>query len=172
MKIHTPFALQGLSEIAPTEGISDRSPAKQFVDESRCRVSVFVPVMPQAQFWISYNVEKPPIEPEGIFYVFKLLVNGQPLVTWCCGEEEGWRGKTVFSLYDAEQDGAAGGAGMQKMCFHFSKQDEDGLDEQASEYTGEQERCVEVKVCRANVKIRVPRDLPRYEKLPDLPGFE
>ncbi|TID24011.1 hypothetical protein E2P81_ATG02319 [Venturia nashicola] len=172
MKIHTPFALQGLPEIAPTDEISHRSPATQFVDESRCCVSVFVPVMPQAQFWISYNVEEPPTEPEGIFYVFKLLVNGQPLVTWCCGEKEGWRGKTMFSLYDAEQDDAAGGAGMQKMCFHFSKPDEDGVGEQAPEFTGEQERCIEVKICRANLRIRVPRDLPKFKGLPDLPGFE
>ncbi|QDS74036.1 hypothetical protein FKW77_009083 [Venturia effusa] len=172
MKIHTPFALQGLPEIAPTEDIYDHSPAKQHVDESRCRVSVFVPVMPQAHFWLSYNVNEPPSEPVGVFYVFKLLVNGQPLVTWSCGEEEEWRGKSMFSLYDAEQGDAVGGAGMQKMCFHFSKRDEDGREEQASEFTGDQERCVEVRVCRANVKIRVPRNLPKYEGLPDLPGFE
>ncbi|KAE9988384.1 hypothetical protein EG328_011144 [Venturia inaequalis] len=169
MKIHTPFALQGLPEIAPA---TDHSSANQLVDESRCRVSVFVPVMPQAHFWISYRVEELPTEPEGVFYVFKLLVNGQPLVTWCCDEEEGWRGKTMFSLYDAQQVDAVGGAGMQKMCFHFSKQDEDGLEEQPTELTGEQERCIEVKICRANVKVRVPRGLPKYEGLPDLPGFE
>lgn len=78
----------------------------------------------------------------------------------------------MFSLYGAEQDDAAGGAGMQKMCFHFSKQDRNSQGEEAPEFTEERERCIEVKVCRANVKIRVPRDLPKYEEIPELSGFE
>jgi hypothetical protein len=176
VKLHTPFSLKGLPEIAPTANISDSSPARHFVEESRCCVSVFVPVMPQANFWISYNVEEPPTEP-GVFYVFKLLVNGEQLVTWCCGEEEGWKGKTMFSLYDAGQEDAIGGAGMQKMCFHFHKHmdessEEDSPDKEASQLPIEQERCVEVRVCRANIKIRTPRALGKCEQLPESSGIE
>jgi hypothetical protein len=177
LKLHSSFSIQGLPEIAPTEDISDRSLAKHFVDESRCRVSVFIPIVPQAHFWISYSIEEPPTEPEGVFYVFKLLVNGQQVVTWCCGEEEEWKGKAMFSLYDTGQNNTVGGAGMEKRFFHFSKQKndahvEDSPDKQISDTGVEQERCVEVRVCRANVKVRTPRELQKCEELPKGSGIE
>jgi hypothetical protein len=176
LKLHTPFSIQGLPEIAPTENISHCSPAKHFADEPQSSVSVFIPFVPQAHFWISYNVEQPPTEP-GVFYVFKLLINGQPIVTWCCGEEEKWKGKTMFSLHDSEQHNVVASAGMEKRFFHFSKKkdeatEEESPDKQMSRHNTEQEHCVEVRVCRANVKIRTSRELQKFKGLPGSCGIE
>jgi hypothetical protein len=165
--IHTPFAIEGLPEIAPStptgDGRLSSSSIKQLVDEQGCCVSVFVPVMPQSLFWLSYSIIEPPND--GTFYVFKLFVNKHEIVTWCCDKEEEWRGKTMFGLFDTGKDDmVVGGAGMEKRVFKFGGTGEESwrvVGDLSAD--GEKNRYVEVKVCRADMKMRVPRQMDLYK---------
>jgi hypothetical protein len=160
--IHTPFAIEGLPEFAPATPRNgsppSTSPIKQLVDESRRCVSVFVPVMPQSLFWLSYFIAEPPTD--GTFFVFKLFVNQQEVVTWCCDEDEEWKGKTMFGLFDTGKDDmVVGGAGMEKRVFKFGGPGEEDWKVVGDlSADGEKHRFVEVRVCRANMKMRIPRE--------------
>ena len=63
--------------------------------------SVYVPTYPGSQFWIKYEI-LPPFPPKQQFY-FKLYINGDCKVSWGCGEEQGYKGKTMFVLYEHAQ---------------------------------------------------------------------
>jgi hypothetical protein len=165
--IHTPFTIEGLSEIAPATlapcGALYSSPDKQLVDESRRCVSVFVAVMPQSFFWLSYTITHPPME--GIFFVFKLFVDRHEVVTWCCDKGEEWKGKTMFGLYETGLDDiVVGGAGMEKRVFKFGRPDQEDLKVVGDlRVDWEKDRFVEVRVCRANMKMRIPREMGKYK---------
>ena len=60
-------------------------------------VTVYVPTYPSSQFWLRYSIA-PPYPPKALYY-FKLFLNGKCVVSWGCGEKDGYRGKTVFGLY-------------------------------------------------------------------------
>jgi hypothetical protein len=169
VNLHTPFSIGGVPKYPPTKDTPSGSSIKQHRDESRGCVSVYIPIIYRSLFWLSYNVDKPPTKPPGVFYVFKLLINGREVVTWCCGEEEQWKGKTMFGLYDSGKENTVGGAGMEKRFFKF-KEEESPVQE--GQNGGEQERCIELRVCRANVKIRAPREMERLEALPENSGVE
>lgn len=62
-------------------------------------VSCYVPIYPLSQFWLSYSILAP--HPPKALYYFKLFVNGACVVSWGCGEENGFKGKTMYGLYDS-----------------------------------------------------------------------
>lgn len=168
--IHTPWTLEGLPEIAPPSPIeattsATASSTKELVDEKASRVSVFVPVLPQSLFWLSYSIDQPP--QDGTFFVFKLLVNEEEIVTWCCDSSERWQGKTMFGLFDTGKDEmVVGGAGMEKRVFKFGQPGEEDwrvVGDLCAD--GEENRHVEVRVCRANMKMRIPRELELHHGL-------
>ena len=70
------------------------------VDPSRSLVSVYVPTYPCSRFWVSYSIFPP--HPPGLFYYFKMFLNGDLVVSWGCGEVDGHAGKTMFGLYAAK----------------------------------------------------------------------
>jgi hypothetical protein len=165
--IHTPWTLEGLPEIAPPSptaatSSASASPIKDLVDDKRSRVSVYVPVLPQSLFWLSYSIDEPPSD--GTFFVFKLLVNKEEIVTWCCDSKENWQGKTMFGLFDTGTDEmVVGGAGMEKRVFKFGQPgEEDWRVVGDLSADGNENRYVEVRVCRANMKMRIPRELEIY----------
>ena len=118
-------------------------------DDDKGQISVYVPIIPKALFWISYSIEPPPTD--GSFFVFKLLINRQEVVTWSCDVENKFKGKTMFGLFDtnAEADGQA----MQKRVFQFGSNDTRIV----GDLTGEREedRFLEVRVFRAKTKRRI-----------------
>lgn len=143
VSIHTPFAIDGLPE-TPLPALSTSTP---IVEEDNKFASVFVPAHPQSLFWLSYSAESPIYES---FFVFKLFINRQHVVTWSCDEDQEWRGKVQFALFrKSEDDDIHGGAGMEKRALKFGDI-QPGHDE---------DRCVEVRVLRARAKSRVPRQL-------------
>jgi hypothetical protein len=162
--MHTPFTIEGIPEIAPPAPTAlSTSPIKQLVNESRRCVSVYVPVMPQSLFWLSYAITDPPTD--GTFFVFKLFVNRQEIVTWSCDKDQKWKGKTMFGLFDTGLDDmVVGGAGMEKRVFKFgSPGQEDWRVVGDLRADGEKHRFVEVRVCRANMKMRTPRVMDKYK---------
>ncbi|KAL8920726.1 MAG: hypothetical protein Q9208_006056 [Pyrenodesmia sp. 3 TL-2023] len=62
-------------------------------------VSCYVPIYPLSQFWLSYSISAP--HPPKALYYFKFFVNGACVVSWGCGEENGFKGKTMYGLYDS-----------------------------------------------------------------------
>ena len=69
------------------------------IDAAKSLVSVYVPRYPGSQFWLRYSIS-PPHPPNALYY-FKLYLNGTELVSWGCGKDEGYRGKTMWALYDS-----------------------------------------------------------------------
>lgn len=72
-------------------------------------VDAHVPVYGASQFWIRYSCRAPLETPEIRFFYFKLYVAGKFTVAWSCGEQDGWKGKTIFVPDDSrssESDGS------------------------------------------------------------------
>ncbi|KAI9817643.1 MAG: hypothetical protein M1832_004647 [Thelocarpon impressellum] len=95
-------------------------------------VQTYIPTYPSSQFWLTYSIAGP--HPPGLLYYFKLFLNGAHVISWGVGEEERFRGKTVFALFDAG-DGLWSAAGrrtrlLEKRAFCFGP---DGDDEGAME---------------------------------------
>jgi hypothetical protein len=170
VSIHTPFAIEGLPEIAPPIASSGAlhliSPINQLVNESQRCVSVYVPVMPQSLFWLSYSITEPPRNNN--FFVFKLFVNRQEVVTWYCDKNDHWKGKTMFGLFDTGKDDmVVGGAGMEKRIFKFGhpgKEDWRVVGDLSAD--GDMNRFVEVRVFRASMKMRIPRQMHVFHESP------
>jgi hypothetical protein len=68
-----------------------------YINHDAHRVSVFVPTYPNSQFWLQYDVD--PSEDTAILYYFNLFVNGACVVSWGCGEEDNFEGKTMYGLF-------------------------------------------------------------------------
>ncbi len=142
--IHTPFAIGGLPETPLTALRRAKTVAEK---ENKC-ASVFVSAHPQSLFWLSYSAESPADEKS--FFVFELFINRQYVVTWCCDEDQSWKGKAQFALYKRGRgDDIVGGKGMEKRVLQFGNVGP-GHDE---------DRCVEARVYRANARVRIPRQL-------------
>ncbi|KAL8727911.1 MAG: hypothetical protein Q9166_005737 [cf. Caloplaca sp. 2 TL-2023] len=62
-------------------------------------VSCYVPTYPLSQFWFSYSISAP--HPPKALYYFKLFINGASVVSWGCGERNGFKGSTMYGLFDS-----------------------------------------------------------------------
>ncbi|MCJ1427622.1 hypothetical protein MMC29_005525, partial [Sticta canariensis] len=62
-------------------------------------VSVYIPTYPSSQFWISYSIS-PPHPPKALYY-FKLFLHGSCVVSWGCSEEDGYKGRTMFAMFES-----------------------------------------------------------------------
>ena len=72
--------------------------APTLIDYDHSLVSVYVPTYPSSQFWLQYSISPP--HPPRMLYYFKLYLNGSHVVSWGCGNDEGYEGKTMFGLFD------------------------------------------------------------------------
>ena len=61
--------------------------------------SVYIPTYPNSRFWLCYSIS-PPYPPKA-FYYFKLYLNGVCVQSWGCGEEDKYKGKTMFGVFDS-----------------------------------------------------------------------
>ncbi|RMY66138.1 hypothetical protein D0864_11910 [Hortaea werneckii] len=76
-----------------------------YLDPTSRTAEVSIPIYASSQFWIVYACPRPlpgtrqEEEEDGMqvrYYFFKLLVRGQCIVSWGCGEQQGWQGKTIM----------------------------------------------------------------------------
>jgi hypothetical protein len=67
------------------------------ISPTRPLISVYIPTYPGSTFWIQYVVS-PPHSPKSLYY-FKLFLNGAHIVSWGCGEKDGYEGRTMFGLF-------------------------------------------------------------------------
>jgi len=151
-------ANQVVLELAPPANArhsSDQRFIPLLQDDANARVSVYVPIHPKSLFWLSYKIEPPPVD--DTFYVFKLFANKKEVTTWCCDAENSFKGKTMFGLFDTNEP-AEGGNAFEKRVFRFGPADNRVVGNLSGDK--EEDRFLEVRVCRANVKKRV--DPQRY----------
>ena len=154
----------------PPDPFTDSSNIPALVDPSKALVSVFIPIYPSSQFWISYNIL--PLHAPGLLYYFKLLINGKCIVSWGCGEEDGYKGvqsfwgnfayfqadlligKTMFSLY-----GRPGKREIERRILAFGPPS-DG--ERAPEL---HEDFMEVRVYRSKGRRRVLPEVKEFKRV-------
>lgn len=111
------------------------------VDAVNSVVSVFLSVYPSRQFWLDYSIF-PPHPPASLYY-FKLYIHEKEMVSWGCGEDENYKGRTMFAMY-AAHDSEKLERGV--MSFGVEDYDQRGW--------GRENWDMEVKVFRARERTR------------------
>jgi hypothetical protein len=164
IELHSQFDVDTLPEYFPYPGTyythrDITAPVPSAVSDLTSTCSVYVPVFPGSQFWLSYHVS-PPV-PEDQMYFFKLFINGNHIVSWSCGKQEGWKGKTMFGLFERERED--GRKIIEKRVLRFGPLDENG------EWTDvdnafDESAYLEIKVYRAHGRRRIARSVgaPEY----------
>ncbi|KAL8796791.1 MAG: hypothetical protein Q9195_000874 [Heterodermia aff. obscurata] len=97
ISITSQFDICQLPEYAPPTSTDDPfSTFPALLNPEQALVTVYIPTYPSSQFWLRYSIA-PPYPPKAIYY-FKLYLNGKCVVSWGCGEDEKYQGKTVFGF--------------------------------------------------------------------------
>ncbi|KAF6237127.1 hypothetical protein HO173_004595 [Letharia columbiana] len=145
------FDILTIPEYAPPTTPTDPfSNAPTLVNPDHSLVSVYIPTYPSSQFWISYSIS-PPYPPKLLYY-FKLYLNGNSVVSWGCGEDDAYRGKTMFGLFKPGHSSAlARGTTLQQRVLCFGP-DTAGLDNGALDNLSD---VMEIKVFRSKGRKRV-----------------
>ncbi len=118
------------------------------ISSDQSLVSVYIPTYPCSQFWLNYSIAAP--HPPKAFYYFKLYINGGCVISWGCGEEDGYKGKTMFGLYDSGEV-YFGQRVVEKRILSFSS--ENGL--VADNTVDDPKKVMEVKVFRSKGRKRI-----------------
>ncbi|KAF1924001.1 uncharacterized protein M421DRAFT_404251 [Didymella exigua CBS 183.55] len=150
--LHSQFDMENLPEYYPATSpfapALDHPTMAPLINDSTATCSVYIPALPGSQFWIVYSVS-PPV-PEGHYFLFKLYVDGEHVVSWSTGSENRWMGKTMFGLFDA-----GNGKTVEKRVLCFSAPDKEGRVKDGS---------MEIRVHRASGRRRVEREMDVYGK--------
>ncbi|KAI5196108.1 hypothetical protein E4T38_08685 [Aureobasidium subglaciale] len=83
-------------------------------------VDVYVPSYLASQFWISYTINPAMLAPTHAptkYVFFKLMLDGESIVSWGVGEAEEWKGKTMWAFFRGEDQG--GWRAVDKRAFFF-----------------------------------------------------
>lgn len=165
VELHSQFDVETLPEYAPqpqsyyeSQGISDKVPAS--IDDETSTRSVYVPVLPGSQFWISYAVSQPISADQ--HFLFKLFINGAHITSWSSGKNEGWKGKTMFALYERED--AEGKKMVEKRALRFTPPDQDDGEWKDVINAFDEEAYLEIRIHRAHDRKRIGREFEQYEK--------
>ena len=145
------FDILTIPEYAPPATPNDPfSNAPTLVNPDHSLVSVYIPTYPSSQFWLSYSIS-PPHPPKSLYY-FKLYLNGHSVVSWGCGEEDDYRGKTMFGLFKpARTSGLAKCAALERRVLCF-RPDIAGLDHPPLDNFRD---VMEIRVFRSKARKRI-----------------
>ena len=148
------FDILTIPEYAPPTTPTDPfSNAPTLVNPDHSLVSVYIPTYPSSQFWLSYSISPP--HPPKLLYYFKLYLNGNLVVSWGCGEDDDYRGKTMFGLFKPDRSsGLLKGALLQRRVLCFGT-DITGLDNRALDHLSD---VMEIKVFRSKGRKRIKPD--------------
>ncbi|KAJ4360908.1 uncharacterized protein N0V89_001477 [Didymosphaeria variabile] len=167
VKLHSQFDIETFPEYVPrsqdyyiSRGLPVPADTPRFEDEATSTCSVYIPSYPASQFWLSYAVS-PPV-PEDQHFLFKLYINGAHIVSWSTGKEEKWKGKTMFALFETEDEGGRNRVEKRVLC--FAKPDPTEGTENGVGGGGwfDEETCLEVRVHRALGRKRAERKIEEY----------
>jgi hypothetical protein len=145
--LHSQFDIETIPEYLPPAPSPESPTIALSINDATSTCSVYVPTLPGSQFWIAYSVS-PPV-PEGHYFLFKLYIDGENVVSWSTGKEDAWMGKTMFGLFDV-----GNGKTVEKRALCFSAPDKEGRVREGS---------VEIRVHRASGRKRVERETKVYE---------
>lgn len=163
--LHSQFDVETLPEYYPLpqehytlRGVVQTVP--KLIDYASSTCNVYVPVFPGSTFWIGYSIS-PPV-PDSHYFLFKLYINGAHIVSWSCGGEEGWKGKTMFGLYERAED-EDGKRKVEKRVLSFtSPNNSETWDDVRDPF--DEKMCIEIKVHRSHGRKRVEREMEEYDK--------
>ncbi|KAL9576209.1 MAG: hypothetical protein Q9212_007291 [Teloschistes hypoglaucus] len=144
------FDILNIPEYAPSTTQNDpfaETPA--LVDKSL--VSCYIPIYPLSRFWFAYSISAP--HPPKALYYFKLFINGVCVVSWGCGEENDFKGKTMYALFDSGELWM-GEPTVDAMGFGFTSETTD-----SNPPNGMFDHAMEVRVYRARGRRRIKSDL-------------
>jgi hypothetical protein len=160
VELTSQFDIVAIPEFQPgPQEVYQGKEAIKLLNPLKSIVTVYVPRLPSSQFWINYSAVAP--EPPTAFYYFKLSINNEHIVSWGCGEEHSFKGKTMFGLYETEstREGEKGYVG--KHSLFFSRTNTDATAELEDPWDDKQ--FVEVRVYRSNARKRIPLDLEEFK---------
>ena len=153
------FDILTIPEYAPPTTPTDPfSNAPTLVNPDHSLVSVYIPTYPSSQFWISYSISPP--HPPQLLYYFKLYLNGNLVVSWGCGEDDDYRGKTMFGLFkSAHISGLTKEAPLQRrvLCFGADTATIHGNSMDSLDHL------MEIKVFRSKGRKRIKPDVPSID---------
>ncbi|KAL9101786.1 MAG: hypothetical protein Q9163_002982 [Psora crenata] len=152
-----------IPEYAPPASPNDPfTTAPTLVDTDQSLVSVYIPTYPSSQFWLSYSISPP--HPPKLLYFFKLYIQGQEIVSWGCGEDDEYQGKTMFGLYDTGfTKGNKPVVERRALCFADAGGHADGP-------PGSLSNVMEVRVFRSKGRKRVSPELKCFRERLTSPG--
>jgi hypothetical protein len=164
--LHSQFDVQTLPEYIPLPqdryaSLSVTHTVPKYVDDASSTCSVYAPVLPGSTFWFGYSVS-PPV-PDGHYFLFKLYINGTHTVSWSTGKEDGWKGKTMFGLYDRPGDEDGKGR-VEKRVLAFTSSSEENKVRDDVEDLFNEKVCMEIRVHRAHGRKRIEREMKPYKE--------
>jgi hypothetical protein len=157
--LHSQFDVETFPEYSPLPQEHYTRPVPKLIDDTTSTCSVYIPVLPGSLFWIGYSVS-PPV-PDGHFFLFKLFINGAHIVSWSTGKDEGWKGKTMFGLYERPDD-EDGNKRVEKRVLSFTSPGENGWDDVEDAF--DEKMCMEIRVHRAHGRKRIERQMEPYRE--------
>jgi hypothetical protein len=164
IELHSQFDVETFPEYSPRpqsyydeRGITEIAPL--FVDSQTSTCSVYVAVFPGSQFWISYAITQPPADDH--YLLFKLFINGIPIVNWSCGKSDGWKGKTMFGLYE-RRDGDEGKKRVERRVLCFATPDEEDGERKDVTNAFDPDAHMEIRIFRAHGRKRIAREFEDY----------
>lgn len=156
--IVTQHDIYNLPEYPPPDASDDPfSCLPTLIDEERALVSVYIPIFPGSQFWITYSIS-PPYPPKALYY-FKLFLRNKCIVSWGCGSEHGYRGRTMFALYGSGESWM-GESGVERraLCFNSNAKKGVVIHEDSNDV-------MEIQIFRARGRQRILPDLQDFREL-------
>lgn len=116
-------AIEGIVLMLETQFDADTIPEAAIADASASderSVDIYVPSFLASQFWLSYTINPAMLAPAHAptkYMFFKLLLDGECVVSWGVGEKDEWKGKTMWAFFRGEDNG--GWRTVDKRAFFF-----------------------------------------------------
>jgi hypothetical protein len=174
LELRSQFDIEALPEFVwsntETKGLGQPAEtlrAQKSLDEKGSVCNVYVPVYPKSQFWIVYSIS-PPI-PDGTLFLFKLFFNNEHVISWSCGKDEDWKGKTMFGLFEKRGD-RDGKNRVEKRVLSFAALGGATNENIPKRQTTPAGPDLEVRVFRAHGRKRIPKNIEDLEQTPHLNG--
>lgn len=164
IELHSQFDIETFPEYRPRSpeyyaehGV--KGPIPPHVDDKTSTCNVYVPVLPGSQFWIGYSVS-PPV-PDDQLFLFKLFINGAHIVSWSTGKEHGWKGKTMFGLYEREYEHGRTRVEKRVLCFTPPNRKTKEWSDVADAF--DTDAYMEIRIHRAHASKRFMRQVEPYK---------
>ncbi|KAH8701316.1 hypothetical protein GQ44DRAFT_831994 [Phaeosphaeriaceae sp. PMI808] len=152
--LHSQFDADFIPEYEP---LPHSINSTKILDKTPPKCSVYIPTFPGSTFWIEYWIS-PPV-PDDQYFLFKLYIDGVHIFNWSTGKEEGWSGKTMFGLYERQED-EEGKKRIEKRVLCFTPPNTRAF----AKGQCKDNVCMEIKVHRAHGRKRVGRRTEEYSK--------